>query len=224
MIKLINSVYQWILYHIPAKIYTQLRYFRVFKKRLNLKNPQTLNEKIQWKKIYDKRSFYTVCADKYLARDYIKSKIGKKYLIPLLYQTDKPEEIPFDMLPLPYIIKPNHCSGYFRVIRNRKDIDKKELIKECKRWLKIDYYKYGKEWPYKNIPRKIIIEKLLLNKEGKVPADCRFFCFNRKVEFIQMDVDRFEDHKRGIFDLNWKPLPFNWSPIIKGEIKYKIKE
>lgn len=224
MKKLIKDIYQKILDNLPDKIYTQLRYLRTFKRRLNLKNPQTLNEKIQWKKLYDRKKFYTLCGDKYLAREYIKERIGEKYLVPLLYVTNKPEEIPFDKLPLPYIIKPNHCSGYFIVVRDKKDINKNELIKQCRKWLKIDYYKYGKEWQYKNIPRKIIIEKLLVDKAEKVPADCRFFCFNGKVKLIQMDIDRFEDHRRGLFSIDWKLLPFNWSPLIDGEAKYKIKE
>lgn len=224
MTTLIDKFKQHLFGLIPTKIYLKLLYKKILGKKLNLKNPRTLNEKIQWKKIYDRNPIYTKCADKYAVREYIKEKIGEKYLIPLLYVTNKPEEIPFDKLPLPYIIKPNHGSGWFIIIKKREDINKKEIIKKCKGWLNSSIYLIAREWHCKDIPPKIVIEKLLTKDDEKVPDDCRFYCFNGKVEFIQMDVNRFENHERGIFDLNWKPLPFTWCSIIDGELKYKTKE
>jgi hypothetical protein len=224
MKKIIIKLKQYLSRFIPTKIYLKIIYKKNFDRSLNLKNPQTLNEKIQWKKLYDKNPLYTRLADKYAVRDYIKEKIGEKYLIPLLYVTDKPEEIPFDKLPLPYIIKPNHGSAYILPIKKGADINKTEIIKKCKRWLKTNIYYVVREWQYKDIPPKIIIEKLLLNKERKVPDDCRFYCFNGKVKLIQMDVGRFENHQRGLFDINWKPLPFTWCTMVNGKLKYKTKE
>lgn len=222
--RIINDIYQKILPYFPPKFFTKLKYFKVFRKKLNLNNPITLNEKIQWKKIYDHNSFYTLCADKYAVRDLIKKKIGEKYLIPLLYYTDKPEDIPFDKLHLPYIIKSNHCSGHTIIIRDKKEINKKEIIKKCKHWLKINYYKQGKEWQYKNIKPKILIEKLLLDEKKNIPKDYKFHCFNGEVEFIAVDTDRFGKHKRSFFDKTWRLLPFTWSVKIKGKPENEIEK
>ena len=209
---------------IPTRIYLKIRYKRTFNTKINFKNPQTLNEKLNWKKIYDKNPLYTKLADKYAVREYIQDKIGEKYLIPLLHQPDKPEEIPFDKLPLPYIIKPNHLSGDLIIIRDKKEINKKKIIEKCAHWLSSQIYYISREPQYKDISKKIVIEKLLLNRDGKVPADCRFFCFNGKVEFIQIDAGRFYNHERGIFDLNWKLLPFEWGPLVNGKPKYKTNK
>lgn len=220
----INKLKQSLFRFIPTKIYLRLLYKKVFRKNLNLNHPQTLNEKIQWKKIYDRKALYTICADKYLAREYIKEKIGEEHLIPLLYVTDKPEEIPFDKLSYPLIIKANHGSGWNIIIKDKKEINKKKIIKKCNRWLKSNFYYIGREWQYKNISPKIIVEELLINKLGKIPDDFGFYCFNGRAKFIQMDVGRFEKHERALFDLNWKLLPFTWCQVINGKLKYETKK
>ena len=209
---------------LPDKVYLKIRYKQISGKKLDFKNLQTLNEKIQWKKIYDKKPIYTICADKYAVRDLIKEKIGGKYLIPLLFDTNHPEKIDFDKIPLPFIIKTNHGSGQNIIIKKQKEINKKEIIKQCKKWLKTNIYYLGKEWQYKNIPPKILIEKLLLEEKRQIPKDYKFHCFNGKVEFIAVDTDRFGDHKRSFFDVNWKLLPFIWAPNENGRSKYKIKK
>lgn len=209
---------------IPSKIYLKTLYRHTFNKELNLKNPQTLNEKIQWKKIYDRRPVYTLCADKYEVRNYVKERIGEKYLIPLLFYTNNPNKIDFDKIPLPFIIKANHGSGWIFIIKNKKEINKKEIIERCKKWLESNIYFIGREWQYKNIKPKILIEKLLLDEEGQIPKDYKFHCFNGEVEFIQVDTDRFENHKRGFFDINWRLLPFTWSPKKNNRPKYELNK
>lgn len=219
-----DIVFKLIYKTFPTKLYLKLIYFYLMKKRLNFKDPKTLTEKIQWKKIYDKHPIYTICADKYLVRDYVREKIGKNYLIPLLFHTDNPEKIDFDIIPEPFIIKSNHGSGQLIIVRNKKNIERKRIIHQCKKWLKTNIYPIGREWQYKNIQPKILIEKLLLDNKSQVPNDYKFNCFNGKVEFIQVDMGRFENHKRIFFDRNWGLLPFTWTEKKDNKPAYYTKQ
>jgi len=221
----IDKIYRYFLYRIiPSKMYINRRFRNTFGFKLNIKDPKTFNEKLQWKKFYDRKSIYTLCSDKYLVREYAKKKIGKEYLIPLLFATEDPNKIPFETLEYPYIIKSNHGSSRNIFIHNKNDIDKNKIISECKNWLKENYYYYGKEWQYKNIKPKIVIEKLLLDDKNNIPNDYKFHCFNGQVEFIQVDSNRFNDHKRTIFDINWDKMPFIYSPNVKSLRLPKYKE
>jgi len=196
----------------PTKLFLKIMYKRNLGKKLNFKNPQTLNEKIQWKKIYDKNPLYTVCADKYCVRDYIKEKIGEKYLIPLLYSTDNPSSINFGELKFPCILKSSHGSAHIIILKNKKYINKRQIIKKCKKWLKTNYYWVGREPQYKNIKPLILIERLLLDEKGKIPHDYKFYCFNGKVEFIQVNKDRFGESKFNIFNKYWESTQFTYAP------------
>jgi TupA-like ATPgrasp len=214
---------------VPSEIYLKLMYARYCGGKLNLKDPRTLNEKLQWKKIYDKKSIYTLCADKYEVRNYIKKKIGGKYLIPLLHSTNDLSEIHFGKISPPFIIKTSHGSGQCIIVRNKDDVHKKIILKKCKKWLKCNHYWIWREPQYKNIKPLILIEKLLLNKKGQIPEDYKFHCFNGKVEFITVNTDRFEKNpKMSFFDANWKLLPFTWCPAENGKpiwgINKKIKK
>ncbi len=207
---------------IPTRLYLMLAYQMITGKKLRINPPQTLNEKIQWKKIYDRNLIYTLCADKYAVRKYIENKIGKKYLIPLLYHTKMAKSINLSNIKPPFIIKPNNASGQIIIIKNKKEIVKKDIINKCEEWLNSNFYFDTREWQYKKIIPEILIERLLLTKEGNIPNDYKFHCFNGIVEFIQVDTDRFTDHKRGMFDLNWKSKPFTWAPRKNNLPKYKI--
>jgi hypothetical protein len=223
--KCILMIYHFFLYKlIPSKINIKRRFKKTFGYNLNLKDPQTFNEKLQWKKFYDHNTLYTQCSDKFAVREYVKNKIGEEFLIPLLFITEDPLEIPFNKLKPPYIIKSNHGSSRNLFVYDREDINKKKITEECASWLKENYYYYGKEWQYKNIKPKIIIEKLLLTKENNIPNDYKFHCFKGKVEFIQVDSDRFGNHKRTLFDINWNKMPFIYSPKMKNQNLPKYQE
>ncbi len=197
---------------IPPQLYLKYKFEKKFGKKLNFKNPQTFNEKLQWKKLYDKNPLYTKCSDKYTVRDYVKNKIGEKYLIPLQLVTSKPNKINFDELKIPYIIKSNHGTSQLIIIKEKKEINKKMIFTTCKKWLNTNLYHTTKETQYLNIPPKIIIENLLLDENNNIPEDYKFHCFGGKVEFIQVDIDRFSNHKRMIVDKNWKIKPFMHAP------------
>lgn len=175
----------------------------------NLKDPKSFNEKIIYKKRKDRNPLLPITADKERVRKYIKKVLGKeeaeKILIPLIHVTDKPETIPFEKLPKNFIIKANHASGRNIIVRDGK-FDKKEIIKKCKEWLKMPYRLGKLEWAYQPIKRKIIIEKLITDKNGNIPRDYKFFVFNGKCKLVQIDFDRRtkdKEHTRSLYDGNW---------------------
>jgi len=151
------------------------------------------------------------CADKYKVRNYVKEKVGSEYLIPLVYNTKNPQNIDPRKLPnYPFIIKNNHDSGGVTIVWDKKSLDWEELTKKLKRQLNY-VYDYGKgEWQYKQIEPRIVIEKLLLDKRGKVPSDFKFHVMNGTVAFIQVDIERETNHKRNLYNPEWDLLPCLW--------------
>jgi len=183
----------------------------LFKKKLeynlNLKNPNSFNEKLNLKKLQDRNPLLTLTADKYLVREFVSSRVSKDILIPLLYETFKPEEIPFKKLKKNYIIKANHGSGTNIIIREGEEIDRTKIISKCKDWLKKPYGHRNFEWGYQNIKRRIILEELLQDKDGKVPVDFKFYQFNGKCKLIHVDFERYgESRSRSIFNTSWELL------------------
>lgn len=187
-------------------------------KKLNLENPQTFNEKIQWLKLYDRNPLYTRLVDKYLVRDYISQKIGDDYLIPLIGVWDKPEDIDFSGLPNEFVLKCNHNSGLGMFIcRDKEKIDTKRVIANLRVGLNENYYRYGREWPYKDVPKKIICERFISDKKSgcidsgfEQLTDYKFMCFGGKVKCLFVCVDRFTKSgiKINFYDTEWNKLPF----------------
>ncbi len=175
------------------KKYLKLKYRGKIGKKLQLDAPKTFNEKLQWLKIYDRKPEYTIMVDKYQVREYIREKIGEQYLIPLLGVWDSPEEIDFESLPEKFAMKCNHNSGLGMCICSDKSrICIPKVRRELSLGLQQDYYLTGREWPYKNVPRKIIAERFLQSDEGGL-TDYKIHCFNGIPRFILVCRDRFAD-------------------------------
>lgn len=197
---------------------------KAFKKNLgytlNLDFPQTLNEKIQWLKLNDRRDIHTICADKFLVRNYIKELIGEEYLIPLICVLDNPENINPEHLPnTPFIIKTNHDSGSVTIVRDKTKINWSSVKNKFKSSFKNNFYYVGREWQYKNIKPKIIVEELLLDSNNNIPNDFKLHCFNGKVFCILVEVDRFENHKKNLYSKDWEILQCDWDFQIDCNIK-----
>lgn len=180
---------------------------------LNLENPKSFNEKLQWLKLYDRNPLYTKLVDKYKVREYISEKIGEDYLIPLLGVWDDPEEIDFDSLPNKFVLKCNHNSGLGMCIcTDKSKIDIKKVKNELKSGLAQNYYLNGREWPYKNVSRKIICEKYMTDETGKNLRDYKFYCFDGKPKIVGIYQDRNSDKETtgDFFDMNfeWVDLRF----------------
>jgi hypothetical protein len=215
---LINTIFNYQLER--RKFYKKLGY------PLNLQNPQSFNEKIIWKKIYDRNPLLPITADKYQVRSYLKEVLGEKraeeILIPLLYVTDQPKTIPFEKLPSSFIIKPNHASG-LRIIVRDGHYNQTEIIKTCKRWLKTPYGLEKLEWAYQPLKRKIVIEKLLLDEDRKIPKDFKFHMFYGKCKLINVFFNRIDNPSGSFFDEVWNLLPVQKSSHPQGPRVQKPK-
>ena len=184
-------------------------YHSVTGKQLNLDDPRTFDEKIQWMKLYDSTPLKTQLADKYLVRDYIKEKIGEEYLIPLLGVWDSFDEIDFDTLPNQFVLKANHGSGWNIIVRDKSTFDKTDAKKKFDKWMKTNFaYKAGLELHYKDIQPKIIAEEYIENDGGNL-YDYKVHCFGGKAVYIQYIGDRATHTTReGWFNKNWTIMSF----------------
>ena len=207
------KAYRYLKYdRIDDVTYLKKKFKAIHGYELNLENPKTLNEVIQWLKINDRREISTQLADKYLAREYVREHFGEEYLIPLLFETNNTNELRPENLPNePFIIKTNHDSAHYQIVRDKSKIDWKKLRTDFKWWMSINFYYLDREWQYKNIKPRVIAEKLLVTKEGKIPNDYKLHCINGKVAFVYVSVDREGLNKRNIYDKNWKPLYFTFA-------------
>jgi hypothetical protein len=177
---------------------------------LNLDSPRSYNEKIVWKKLYDRNPLLPLTADKYVVRSYLKQVLGReeaeKILIPLHFATDNPSEIPFDKLPDKFMIKPNHGSMMHMIVKGEKDTN--GIIKECRKWLRHEYGLYNYEWAYRKIKKMILIEKLLESHLGELPNDYKFYCFHSRCKLIRATVNRFgKTVKAAYYDTHWNFIP-----------------
>jgi glycosyltransferase involved in cell wall biosynthesis len=177
---------------------------------LNLQNPKTFNEKIQWMKLYDSTPLKTRLADKYLVRDWVAEKIGEEYLIPLLGAWDSFEDIDFDKLPERFVLKANHGYNWNYIVKDKSTFDKNDARAKFAEWLNTNFAFKGLEIQYMNIPPKIIAEEYLENGDSDL-YDYKVFCFGGKAESIMYLSERKQGLKMAFFDLEWHKLPFTYS-------------
>lgn len=191
------------LYCISDYKYTIQRFKKTFGYVPDLKKPKTFNEKLNWRKLYDQRTIFKIFADKMAVRKYVEDKIGNEILIKVLQVVDKARSINYANLPYSFVIKASHGSGWNKIVMNKDILNEKEINDYFKPILKIDYSRFGREWCYKNLTPRLIIEELLIDKNGNLPLDYKFFCFNGIVRFLQVDFDRFDNHTRNLYDPNF---------------------
>lgn len=179
--------------------------------KLNLKNPKTFNEKLQWLKLHDRSPAYTQMVDKYAVRDYIARTIGNEYLIPILGVWDRFEDIDFSQLPNQFVLKPTHDSGSVIICRDKARLDIPAAQYKINNSLKRNYYYPFREWPYKNVEPRIIAEKYMVDESGYELKDYKFFCFDgvSKAMFVASDRQvEGEEVKFDFYDMNFEHLPF----------------
>lgn len=193
---------------IPDRIYLQIVYFKHFRRFINSNNPKTFNEKIQWLKLNYRNEEYTKLVDKYRVKQYITKLIGEEYVIPTLGVWNNVDDIDFKSLPEKFVLKCNNDSGGIVICKNKKDFDEAKAKSFLKERLKNNGYWYGREWPYKNVKPCIIAEKYMEDSISKDIKDYKFFCFNGSMEFFDIDIDRFIEHRANYYDRNGNFLPF----------------
>lgn len=198
--------------NMPDDEYISKKYKALMGSAPDLDAPKTLNEKLQWLKLHNRKPEYSVMVDKYRVRDYIAETIGEEYLIPLVGAWDYPDEIDFASLPDRFVLKCNHNSGLGMCIcRDKASLDIKKVKSELKKGLKQDYYLSGREWPYKNVPRKIICERYMTDSpDSSDLTDYKFFCFNGHADSVMLCLDRSSgDTKFYFFDKDWNLRRYN---------------
>ncbi len=187
---------------------------------LNLDNPRTYNEKLQWLKLHDRNPLYTTMVDKYEAKKYVGSIIGDEHIIPTLGVYDKVEDIDFDKLPNQFVLKWTHDSGGIVICKDKSNLDINMASKKLKKGEQSHYFWRSREWPYRNVKPRIIAEQYMEDESGYELKDYKFFCFNGEPKALFIATDRGktnEETKFDFYDMNFNHLPFtNGHPNAKN--------
>lgn len=194
------------------KTFLKLAFWARLNQKLDLDNPISLNEKIQWLKLHDRKELYAKIVDKYAVREFIKNTLGEEYLVPLVGGPwNSFDEIDFDLLPSSFVLKTTHDSGGVVVVPDKSKMDKVESKKKIMKSMKNNYFYPNREWPYKSITPKIIAEEYLVDSSGSELKDYKIICFNGKPENVMVCTGRILNQvKFYFFDWNWKFLPLNY--------------
>lgn len=194
---------------LPDEVFLRLQYKRLLGRSLNLENPTTYTEKLQWLKLHDRNPIYTELVDKLSVRDFVVERIGAEHLIPLIGVWDRVEEINFDELPSKFVLKCTHDSGGVVICRDKNLLNKKETERKLKKSLSTNYYYLGREWPYKHVRPRIIAETYMEDETSSYLKDYKFFCFDGKPKALFVATDRGvpgEEVKFDFFDMDWNKL------------------
>jgi TupA-like ATPgrasp len=204
---------------LPPKLYVKILYEYFTGKKLDLNNPKEFNAKIQWYKVFYHPKILNTLVDKYEVRSYVAEKIGEQYLNEIYGVYENAEDIPFDELPKKFVVKATHTSSHNLIVTNKEKLNKPKARKLFKKWLgKNQYYRIGQEWAYKDVQPRLLVEKFMAEDGKSSLVDYKFYCFDGKAKLIDVHSDRNEDHKQGIFDLDFNLMPFG-----KGSKKRKME-
>lgn len=190
---------------LPDKLFLKLKFRLALGYKLDLKNPKTFSEKLQWLKLYDRKPEYTVMVDKVKVKEYVASILGEEYIIPTLGVWDDPDKIDFDALPDRFVLKCNHNSGLgMYICKDKSKMNIEKVKEELRIGLKQNYFKGNREWPYKDVPRRIIAEQYIdpAPNVQDLP-DYKWFCFNGEPKFCQVIQNRTTNETIDFFDTEW---------------------
>ena len=178
----------------PDMLYLKMMFRLELRKKLDLDNPQTFNEKLQWLKLYYHRPEFVTMADKEAVKAYVASKIGEEYVVPLIGKWNCAKEIEWDKLPNQFVLKTNHDGGNYGIVicKDKQHFNRQKAIRRLNKSLKRNTFLLGREWPYKNIPRKVFAEQYLENEGTSDLLDYKFFCFDGKVKMLYVASNRQE--------------------------------
>ena len=209
---LINRICRKILYSsarlFSDKLFLELAFPLRLGYKLDLSNPKSFNEKMQWLKLYDRDPEYTKMVDKYEVKKYIEETIGKEYVIPTLGVYDSVNDIDLDKLPEKFVLKVTHDSGGIVICEDKSKFDKEASLKKLRKCQKKSFFYLNREWPYKNVKPRIIAEKYMVDESGWQLKDYKVFCFNGEPKFVEIDYDRYVGHKLNVYDLDWNYIDF----------------
>lgn len=191
--------------HLPDEKFLKIAFRKLVNQELDLDNPKTFNEKMQWLKLYNRQPIHTQMVDKYEVKKYVAKKIGEEYVIPTLGVWEHFGEIDFEKLPNQFVLKCTHDSGGLIICKDKTTLNLKRAKKIIQRSLTTNYFDGGREWPYKDVKPRIIAEKYMTNdEESDELTDYKFFCFNGSMDCVLVCYDRASgDTKFYFFDENW---------------------
>lgn len=199
--------------HLSDEKYIKKKYNAWTGKKINLRNPKTFNEKLQWIKLYDRKPVYTTMVDKYESKNFVAEHIGEEHVIPNLGVWNSFDEIDFDKLPNQFVLKCTHDSGGLVIVRDKSKLDKEKARKKIEKSLARNYYLHGREWPYKNVKPRILAEAYMEDDSGNGLRDYKFYCFNGEPKFLYIS-EGLEDHstaKISFVTLDWEFAPYERS-------------
>lgn len=188
----------------PDKLYLKLLFPLRTGYKLDLKNPKTFNEKLQWLKLYNRNPLYSTMVCKIDVKEYVSRIIGSEYIIPTLGVYNSVEEIDFEQLPKRFVLKCSHDSGGIVVCKNKDELNIEAVKERLRKGLKVNYYYRNREWPYKYVVPRIIAEQYMEDESGYELKDYKVLCFNGKPRLIERHSGRFTDnHTQDFYDINW---------------------
>lgn len=205
-----KSLIKKVITILPDKLALQIPYYYHHRCFINWKHPRSFSEKLQWLKVYDRNPMYTDLVDKIKVKPIVAGKIGSEFVIPTLKIWDSAADICFDELPNQFVLKTNHAGGSSGVIvcSDKAKLNKDICIKALEQSLSSDTYYYGREWPYKNIQRKVFAEVFLSDEKNEDLTDYKFFCFNGEPKFCQVIRDRHKKETIDFYDMDWNHQEF----------------
>lgn len=206
---------------ISDKYYLELMYNWKFNKKININNPITFNEKMQYLKLFDRKEIYTTMVDKCKVKEYVSKIIGSQYIIPTIATYKNFDEIDFSKLPNQFVIKCTHDSGGLVICRDKNNLNMKLAKKKIEKSLKNNFYYSYREWPYKNVERQIIIEKYMQNSDEMCLKDYKFYCFNGQPKFLYISegLENHQTAKISFFDMNFNFAEFGRSDFAEFDKK-----
>lgn len=199
--------------------YLKIMYKGYYDTNIDLNNPIRFSEKMQWLKLNFRKPICTTMVDKYAVKQYISNIVGDKYVVPTLGIFDTFDEIDFSVLPDQFVIKCTHDSGTVLICNDKASFNIKKAKRIISKSLKRNFYYRYREWPYKDVKPRIIIEKFINDENGNVPKDFKVFVFNGNPMFLQVDIDRFVNHTKKMFYTNWEETEFIFGEYPKNEAK-----
>ena len=193
------------------RLYLRLLYRAKTGNKLNLITPRRFTEKLQWLKLYNRCPEYTSMVDKYEVKKIVAEKIGEKYIIPTLGVWNRPEDIEWDVLPNQFVLKTTHGGGSCGVVicKDIVSFDRNRALEKLRENMRMDIYRLFREWPYKNVPRRIVAEQYLTPPlaANDLP-DYKFYCFNGEPKVLLVASNRSSTHNFNYFDMDFNPLPY----------------
>lgn len=217
--------------NLPDEAFLKRKYWLSFHKELNLEDPKTFSEKLQWLKLYNRKPVHTTMVDKYAVKDYVVEQIGQSYIIPTLGVWDSFDDIDFDALPDQFVLKCTHDSGGLVICRDKSKLNMAATRKKLEKSLKRNYYYASREWPYKNVRPRILAETYMQDGDNLSLPVYKIFCFDGEPKLIQsIQNDKTPQESIDYFDSKWNRLelrqnfPNSETPLPKPENLEKMLE